>query len=477
MFTKRRNRREFMKMASGLIAAPLGSLSTFAHGETSNPSPLRFLTIIDHFGISLDGRDETWISSTSGDYALTDDNLGTILQPLKAYRDNMLIVSGINLDSSLRTTEITNHGMFVHHTLGASTPLDEFDYKTPTARILHESVDVTIGNYLNNSNMQNNRAYPHLFFTDYAQTREPTYCYDTSGILIRSHSGARDAVSRLFGSIESDNIDPVMEAQVLAQKSVLDKVSSRVQTLRNEFSNTNYREKLNAYSDSVDSLATQLDLIQSQSCNVPDNFSQLSGASRDLPEAARGDILKVIGQLFTCDMASSVTYAFGGELMNRLKHGFLDSGGDSDVEFFLTEHLHKASHRKDEIGAKVHESVRIHQSEIIAELVDQLSNTMDVDGNTVMDNTVIYLPSCMARNTHERTEYATAILAGKNTNLQGGFHYDCSSDDHTNNDLLVTLAQGVNVPITEHGGYRPNGNRVAELNNGPISKLLKTTLG
>lgn len=47
----------------------------------------------------------------------------------------------------------------------------------------------------------------------------------------------------------------------------------------------------------------------------------------------------------------------------------------------------------------------------------------------------------------------------------------------TNNDLMVTLAQGVNVPITNHGGFRDNGNRVNSLNNGPITKMLKSTLG
>ena len=474
MYTKRNQRRQFLKIASGLLATPLGSIGSFANAQTISSSPLRFLTIIDHFGVPTATRRDTWISSQTGDYALENNHLGSILQPLRAYRENMLVVSNMNLDSLTRTrTPGTHHG-FVAHTLGASEPVNE---RSAAARIPHESVDVTIGNYLHEKS--NGRIYPHTFFTDYASRGDPTYCYDTSGVLIRSIDGAANGVSTLFGSAVPTTVaNPAADTFSLAQQSVLQSVSARVQALKSSFGNASSQEKLEAYEDSVNSLAEQLESQASaagRECTMPNGFNNLSGARKNSPESDRGDILKVIGQLFSCDMVSSATYAFGGELHNQHSHSFIDGRGDRAVDSLLGKNMHAASHQEDNTSNRTHEYIRIHQSELIAELLEQLSTTIDIDGSPMIDNTVLYLTSSMAHNTHQSNDYALAIIAGKNTNLIGGYHYDIGG--RSNNDLLVTLAQGVNVPITDHGGYEDNGSRVNALNTGPIEKMLKTTLG
>jgi len=466
MYSTKNNRRHFLKLASGLMAAPLGLSSSFAQ-EADSQSPMRFLTIIDHFGVPPSTRTDSWISSTAGDYELTDDHLGSILRPFQNYKENMLIVSGLSLQSAIQTSSVRTHHAFLPHTLGGSKALNE---RTAAASIPHETVDVTIGNYLNSTRQ---RIHPHAFFTDYAERGNPTYCYDTTGTLIRSYAGANSAVDNLLTGLDTAS-DPLLAAQLLARQDILNKISSRVQLLKSEYTSASYTEKLEAYEASVNDLSAQLELTGNSSCILPDEFNSLSTGGRNNSAVGRGDILKVIGQLFSCDMVSSATYAFGGELMNQNSHGFVDSRGEAAIATQLNKNMHASSHRGDDIGDKCHEYIRIHQSELIAELLETLSTTVDIDGNMLIDNTVIYLPSCMAHNTHQRNDYATAIIAGSNTNLRGGFHYDCS--DSTNNDLLVTLAQGVNVPLTDHGGYRNNTTRVDSLNNGPISKLLKTTL-
>ena len=469
MFTKRNNRRQFLKLASGLMAAPLGSMSFFANGQVLNQKPLRFLTIIDHFGVPPATRKDTWIDSTTGDYPLSNNDLGTILQPLSDYLDNMLVVSGIDLDSQSRGGAPRSHHEFVPHTVGGSCTLEGSGQREASARLSHESLDVLIGNYLHN-NLSNSRVHAHRYFTDYSQDGVPTYCFDTSGILIRSIPGARSAIENSFSGSGPEG-NPVLQAELLAQKDLLDKVSGRVQLLKGQLGNASYHEKLDAYDTSVSELARQLEVQQGQSCETP-NAGNFSAGRRNLAESERGDVLKVIGQLFACDMVSSVTYAFGGELFNQHRHNFISSRGDSEVEAGLNRNMHGTSHDTGDVGNKAHEYIRIHQSELIAELMDTLSTTLDIDGSPILDNTVIYVPSCMAHNTHQNTNYATLILAGKNTNLIGGRHYDCG--EFTNNELLTTLAQGVNVPITEFGGYHVRGHRVDSLNSGPISKMLKT---
>lgn len=471
MYTKKSTRRQFLKVASGLMAAPLGSQAMFANSQAITQKPLRFLTIIDHYGVPLATRKRTWVPSTAGDYALKDSDLGTILQPLSAYRENMLVLSNTHLESQRRGRGVTTHHEFVPHTLGASCTLEGSSQRAASARLLHESIDVAIGNYLN-ANVASNRVYPHLFFTDYAARTTPTYCFDTSGVMIRSLAGAISGVETIFGSATSidTGVDPVFRAQLLARKDLLGQVSARVKLLKSQFNDVGYHEKLEVYNTSVNELATQLELQQSQTCSAP--TETLTSDVNNF--AFRNQILSLVGKLFSCDMASSITYAFGGELQNSLRHRFLSSD-NGDTQRLLNLGFHGASHNVDDAGDETHELVRIHQSKLVADLLDTLATTLDVDGRPILDNTVVYMPTTMARNTHQNTDYALLVLAGKNTNLKGGYHYDLG--DLTNNDILVTIAQGLNIPMTSFGGYDVNGNLVNSLNNGPISKMLHTTLG
>lgn len=472
MYTKRNQRRQFLKLASGLLAAPLGSMASFAQAQTSGQAPIRFITIIDHYGVPTTGRQNTWISSNTGDYDLEDNDLGSVLQPLRDYRENMIVMSGIDSNSLSSTGGQRTHHHFVAHLLGASTASGSNNARNADARLTHPSLDVRIGNSIHENA---SRPFPHLFFTDYAQRGEPTYSFDNSGTLIRSMVDPSEAVENLLSGATGGQVDPALQAELLARQDVLDSVGERVRALRTEFNgNTNFQERLDAYDESVGALATQLEITQTASCTIPSDFDSLGDGGRNSPGNERGEMLRVIGQLFSCDMVSSVTYGFGGELIDNHNYQFLN-GDDNDVQNLLGDNLHRASHRDDADARRVHELVRTFQSEQTALLLDRLSNTTDVDGSPMIDNTVVYLPTCMSHNTHQRDDYALAMIAGRNTNLITGRHYELGND--TNNDLLVTIAQGCNVPITDHGGYRANGNRENSLNNGPISKMLKNTLG
>jgi len=108
---------------------------------------------------------------------------------------------------------------------------------------------------------------------------------------------------------------------------------------------------------------------------------------------------------------------------------------------------------------------------MIVDFIDRLAATPDVDGSSVFDNTVISYNSMYSTNVHSRNNYANFYIAGKNTGLRGGRHYDLRGE--SNNDVWLTLAAGLGQPIGRHGGVRSNGQVVAGLNNGPIEAMLK----
>lgn len=464
-----KTRRQFIKLASGLLAVPFCSLSgAGAYGQTK--PPLRFLTILDSYGLPTATRNQIWTTSTAGDYALTDANLGTILSPLKAYKDNMLVVSGVNMDSIQRLGGGRTHDNITINTLTGSRSTGG---DGASRKIKHASLDVHIGQYLNSTyGLSSPRAYPHLFFTDYAERAKSTFCFDATGTQIRSIAGPKNIANSVF-TPGGTGLDEV-QYQSRTQVDVLDLVSKQVQSVRGQLANVNKEDVMEAYHTSVNELAAELELRGANACSIPDSINALPDGTTRVAVNTTPHVFNNIYQAFACDLVSSLSYSIGGETINQLTHAALYNAAehsDLAVRDLLRKNLHAASHRTDDVANKVHEIVRIYQAELLADLLDKMNSTPDVNGDTLLDNTVIFWASAMSNNTHQITDYPYLLIAGKNAQLQGGFHYDCS--DSTNNDLLTTIAQGLTLPDDNFGGHNLAGNYLSVLNNGPITKLLK----
>ena len=119
---------------------------------------------------------------------------------------------------------------------------------------------------------------------------------------------------------------------------------------------------------------------------------------------------------FACDLASSITFVIGGEKINQLKHADLydaEEHADSQVQSLLKKVQHSMSHQVSEAADKAHEVVRIHQSAELAKILDDMSVTPDVDGNTLLDNTVVFVTSAMSSNTHSDDDYCQLLIVSK----------------------------------------------------------------
>ncbi len=467
MNTKLRQRRQFIKLASGLMVTPFASLAGGAAFAQGGKPPLRMLTIIDSYGLPVATRNDTWVNTANGDYRLTVENLGSILSPLQAYKDNMLVVSGIDMDSLTLTSDTRQHDHMTTHTLCGSRR--NVGTSGSTAKINHASLDVRVGQYLNNE-YGLGRAFPHLFFTDYSEPAKTTFCYDELGNQIRSIPGARSQASRIFAD---DTSIADLQFQNSTKQDVFSLVQKQVQELRGQLSNANATTILDAYHSSVDDLATQIQLSTNNVCEALGDVSTFPGSIKGEFTNNSPFIFRNIQQAFACDLTSSLTYAIGGETINQLSHEDLYSAAehsDTEVRDLLRRNMHAISHIVNDAANKSHEIIRISQAEHIANLLDNMSVMIDTDGNTVLDNTVIFWTSAMANNTHQKNNYPYLLIAGKNTKLNGGFHYDCSGS--TNNDLLTTIAQGLSLPDESFGGHNKEGVYLSNLNNGPISRML-----
>lgn len=469
----KRRRRDFI----GLAAAVMGSqFLPFREGQAQAAKPpLRMLTIVDSYGLWIDRRSTNWIRSEVDDYPLQEADLGTVLKPLSAYIDNMLIPTGINLQSLRDTSSSPSHEHCGIHTLtgshvfGGNTGAKSGTRPGPAARAANPSLDVRVGHFLNEEyGLSSRRVHPHLFLSDYASADAASPCFDLEGRQIRSIAGPNRMLNRLFGDVGTPSV--LEEATTQGRLEVLDMVGEKVRGLRGELVGANASTMLDAYRSSVSDLATEIEIRSNLQCISPNAPEALPSQDGRLSEFA----FDAIYQALACDMASSVTYNIGGERNNINKYGFLASRTDNvAAKGLLAVKLHTPSHKTNLQSHITHETVRTYQSELLANLLDRLSTTPDVDGvSTIFDNTLVFFPSAMSYNQHKIENHPFLIIAGKNTRLKGGMHYDCSG--LTNNQLLATLAQGLTLPDTEVGGF-DGTEKVPSLNaGGPIEKMLRS---
>ncbi len=439
-----------------------------AHAQAQGKPPMRLLIIADSFGVPPD-RKAVWAESQVGDYALTDSSLGTILQPLQAYRQNMALMSGTKFDSIEVTGDVKLHRTASAQLLVGSKPKSGIN---ASARHYHASVDVRIGDYLNREyGLLTPRVYPQLFLSDRNQSNECTYCFDQNGVQMRAKAGPTSIAKAVFGGLTDMS---ALQLDTRAQQAALDLVAEQLRSIRPELVNANAPAVMDAYQASVNDLATQLELRSKLQCKAPD-FAILPKDDAPAGESNPA-IMSLIQQAFACDLVSAVTYAPGGEYYNNLTHQHLYNAAennDSKLKTYLGQGLHGVSHKADASAHKAQELVRREQARLLADLLDKLKATPETDGSgdSMLDNTVVWMTSGQSVYVHGFDNYVQAFIAGKNANIRTGYHYDLSLS--TNNDIMTTLANGLHIPFDKVGGLGDGAKEFKQLNHGPITKMLK----
>ena len=450
------DRRTFLKLAAAGLAAPLLPLMGQGQAGDAKP-PLRFLTLVDAFGLSGD-HSEPWIRSGTGDYELAEGDLGWVLDPLAAFRENMLVVSGLTMQSRDVVGGGAAHFSINSHTLTGSRGQGG---RASGLIHAHPSVDVHIGEFINQEyGLFTPRIYPHLAIG------HPYYLYSygSDGNPAEVLSSPEAVFSSVFGA--SDGVG------LAARSAVLDQVRAQLQEIRPQLIHANKSTVLDAYESSVQAVAREVELRRDLVCD-PGTRDTWPGAGSAAGIEAMFDALY---HMFACDLVSSVTLNLHALMRHNFLRGDAFVEGDADVQTIISRAYHNSSHNNTPVGARTQGIVNRWRNGFLAQLLERLAETPDVDGtSTILDNTVVCFTSAMSHNTHKTNEpYPTFLIGGRNTNLRGGWHVDASG--RSNNDFLTTLAQTVTAPTPRFGGY--NGAlayRGESLNTGPIEEMLLET--
>lgn len=273
-----------------------------------------------------------------------------------------------------------------------------------------------------------------------------------------------DAYERVFG----EGLDTGLAAQVLSRRtSVLDVVAKDIGAMKARVPSAD-RIRLEHHLDAVRSLEEDLIASAALGCSptgAPAGYDFLSDA---VTPTVNRDHAQVIAQAFACGWGRIATMqigSFGGELRPRWPELGVDS----------TYTCHAICHAFDGIdgagsgGLSQAQGVELGlareraYSVMFAEVLGQLSNTLDVDGNPILDNTLVAYMRPMGRN-HDGNRILWIVAGGSALGVQGGRFVqvgDGAGNKRYYNDFLTAACNVMGHPVDSFGE--------AQFNDTPIS--------
>jgi hypothetical protein len=371
----------------------------------------------------------------------TDFTLGQILMPLEPFHDQLLVLSGVDVESA-------------HHGPGSGDP-----HMPGMAHLLTgtEMVDTGPGQYdkmgggisvdqLIAQQVGTDTKFPSLHFG--VQARQ----YSAHAWNALSYRGPNDPVDpeddpaqvyeRVFGELgQGTDALAVLRAQ---RHSVLDAVKADIDGLQAALGQAD-RVRLEQHLDSIRQVEQVIDTTSDLggNCMLPDMPAAVSGSLYDHDNAPA--LWQVQTELLVMSLACDLTRVATLQWREAL-------GGDSTFTWLgHTETHHDISHKGD--GDPVGQQQMIEINEWFAQqfaYLLQLMGAVQESSGTLLDNSVVVWCNELAKgNAHNHRDVPFVLAGTCGGALRTGRHVQYAGAWH--NDLLVSLARAMGVDITTFG--------------------------
>ena len=249
----------------------------------------------------------------------------------------------------------------------------------------------------------------------------------------------RAVFERLFG--DNETTDPAArQARRLEQSSILDSVSQDVARLRGSLGPSD-RRKLGAYLDAVRDVERRIGIAEAQGerevpllerpMGIPASFAEHTGLMYDLQLLAH-----------QTDRTRVTTFMSGHELSGR-----------TYPEIGVPDAHHPLSHHRGvtDALAKLTKINTYHVTQF-ASFVEKLRSTPDGDGSLLDHMVLMYGAGMSDSNSHSPYDLPILLLGGGAGQLAGGRHLVYSDGDGTPlANLHVTLLDKLGVPVERMG--------------------------
>lgn len=426
-------RRTFLRGAGTALALPLldAMWPAFASPQTSPRAAPRLAFFAVPNGIIMD----RWTPQGAGrGFPLTP-----VLEPLDAFRDRMVVVSGL----------ANNEARKLEFEIAGDHPRACSAYLTAAHPKMTSGADILCGVSMDQvaaAELGKQTQLPSLEIgleTPMAGACESAYsCVYYNTISWRSPTTPLPMENRpraVFERLVGDSTDPAERAaRIRENRSILDLVAEDLRRLLQTVGAAD-RLKLDQYSEAVRSVERQIQIAEQQGpaelpdmdkpIGIPERFSDYAKLMLDLQMLA-----------FQGDMTRVATFMVGHEM-----------GGRAYPELGFGDQHHALTHHQGDT-AKIEKVLRINifHAELYRYFLERLQSTPDGDG-TLLDRALLVYGSPLSDgNMHLYKDLPLFLVAGRATGIEGGRHVRLPENTPIAN-LYLTLLDKVGVHLDRFG--------------------------
>ena len=364
-----------------------------------------------------------------------------IFRPLHPFRDRLVFMENISMVDANNSHRQTS-GMLTGRRRHA--PGDLKDYT---------STGISVDHYLANEFEEDPELETHVLNTAFRiegfATGEGYWSYTGPGERVEPLQNPVDAYTRVFG----EGLDDEQAARLLAQrKTVLDVIAKDIGRMMQRVPAAD-RPRLEQHLDGVHELGQSFAASVCDGANPIESYDFL--AQRNAPRVMR-DHGQIITQAMACGYSRIATMqmgnfggstrpdwpelgvSHGGHTTHAICHAF--AGIDGAGSDGLTAQQ----------GRTLGIAKEVAFTRIFAEVLAQLDATPDVDGGTLLDNTLVIYARPMGTN-HNSRNIVWIAAGGTGVGVSGGRWLTFPSEQKHYNDVLTAVCHAMGKPVDTFG--------------------------
>jgi len=422
-------RRAFLRGTGAALALPLLDAMTPAFAaETSRPIRMGFMQVPN----GIFNLNNEWAPKETGDLQIT-----RTLEPLKAFRDRMLVISGLDNQQAAGL----NFEVGGDHPRACTAWLTGTHAKMTAGADLRAGISVDqiaakeFGKYTQLASLEIGLESPEVVGaceSAYGCAYYNTISWRNENSPLPMENRPRAIFERMFGEAGTTNPE-VRMALRQEDRSILDAVLQDVSRMRNKVGGAD-RGKIDQYLDAVRDVERRMQLAEKQGDHELPQIEGPAGA----PEVF-SDYYKLMTDLMVLawqtDMTRVITFMIGHEMSGRAypEVGF----GDAH---------HPCTHHQGDVE-KQEKTIKINTFHIkmLSYYLGRLQATPDGDGSLLDHSMLLYGAALSDANLHLYTDLPLLLVAGGVGGIKGGQHVRYPNRTPMTN-LLLTMLDKANVP-------------------------------
>ena len=408
-----------------LLDAMLPAFATRVRAATTRAH--RFLAFYVPNGMAM----EYWTPKGEG----KDFELSPILEPLAPFRNQMLVLSGIN--ASWNYIHAGASGSFLTGTtrggrneveILADVSMDQLLARHFASETQVASLELAMDPPANAGACTGILSCAYTHTISWRSATQP----------LPMEYNPRAVFERLFGDSGSTG-KAAREARLAQQKSLLDSVNEKLATLRKELGAQD-QAKVEQYTEAVRDIERRIQKAEQQRDVELPTLDQPQGVP-PVFEDHLALMLDLQVLAFQSDLTRVITFMIGKEQSAR-----------PYPQIGVPEAHHPLSHHNDvpEIIAHLSKINRYH-TELFSKHLARLRATPDGDGSLLDHMTIMYGSGISNSTRHSGQNLPLMLIGGGAGRLDGGRHLKYTDKPSIAN-LLVTLMDKLDVPVEKIGG-------------------------